>query len=69
MIIGVNPHQDKTQSCDSQQESPQPSEVTMYLDMGIALAAILGFFALGACIGYLANHDWTSSIQRFQEMI
>jgi hypothetical protein len=69
MIIGVNPEHEKTQSWDSRQQSPKPSEVTMYLEMGIALAAILCILALGACTGYLANHDWISSIQRFQEMI
>jgi hypothetical protein len=69
MIIGVNIELEKTRSCNSRQGSPKPSEVTVFLEMGIALAAILGILALGVCIGYWANHDWISSIQRFQEMI
>ncbi len=70
MIIGLDTAQRKMQSRDSQQESPKPPEMLIYLEMGIAIAAIIGSLALVACcIGYLANHDWTSSIQRFQKMI
>ena len=50
-------------------ESSKPSEMAMYIEMGMALAALVGLLALGACLGYLANHDWFSSIQRFKEMI
>jgi hypothetical protein len=69
MIIDLDSAERKKESRDPQQESPKPSEILMYLEMGIAIAAIMGLLALGASIACLANHDWTSSIQRFQEMI
>jgi hypothetical protein len=56
-------------SGDSQRESSKPSESAMYIEMGIALVAVCGLLATAACVWYAANHDWVSSIQRFQEMI
>jgi hypothetical protein len=69
MITGLNLDQGKTQSCNSLQESPKPSEIAMYVEMGIALVAVCSLLMMAAGVWYAANHDWVSSIQRFKEMI
>ncbi len=68
MAIGPNSEQGKTQGGDSQREPLQPSEIRIYIEMSIALAAAFGLLAMAAWVLYSA-HDWISSIQRFQEMI
>lgn len=64
-----NSEQDKTGSGDSQRESSKPSEISMYIEMGIALTAAFSSLAMAAWVWYLTNPDWISSIRRFQEMI
>jgi hypothetical protein len=68
MNLGLNSEQRKTVSGDSEHELPKPSEIAMYIETGIALAALFGLLAVGAWVLYSA-HDLISSIQRFQEMI
>jgi len=64
MTTGLNSEQGEAQS----RESPKPSEIIVYLEMGVALIAASGLFAMAAWVLYSA-HDWIASIQRFQEMI
>jgi hypothetical protein len=66
LALGLNSDQG-VKSGDTQ-ESPKPSEMRVYIEMGIAGAAALGLLAIAAWVLYSA-HDWMSSIQRFQEMI
>jgi hypothetical protein len=54
---------------DRQSGSPNPIELGMYIEMCIALAAVLGLLAIGAVIGYLMSTDWSSSIHRLQDML
>lgn len=58
-----------SQFATPQVESSKPSEMAMYFEMAIALAACVGLLAVPALVWYLANPDWISSIRRFQEMI
>lgn len=68
-IDHVKSEQRKTERSDSQRESPEPSEIAMYIDMGIALAAVFGLLAMGAWVWHLKNPDWISSIHRLQDML
>lgn len=45
------------------------TEMAMYLETAIALAASFALLAMAAWVWYLSNSDWFSSIRRFQEMI
>jgi hypothetical protein len=67
-IDHVTSERGEAASDDSRRESA-PSEIAMYIEMGIAFIAVFGVLAMAACVWYAANHDWVSSIQRFQEMI
>jgi hypothetical protein len=68
-IEHVDSERDETAGSDSHRESSKPSEIAMYIEMGIALVAVFSILAMAACVWYAASHDWASSIQRFQEMI
>ena len=68
-IDHVNSEQRKTERSDSQRESPEPSEMAMVIDMGIALAAVVGLLAMAAWVWNLANPDWSFSIHRLQDML
>jgi hypothetical protein len=67
LASGANSQQGQAESCDSP-ESPKPSEMRMYIEMGIGLVAASGLLVMAGWVCYSA-HDWISSIQRFQEMI
>ena len=65
----VNSERNKAESGDSQREAPKPSEIAMYIEMGIALAAALGLLGMGAWMCFLKTPDWIASIHRLQDML
>ena len=65
----VNSERNKAESGDSQRESLKPSEIAMYIEMGIAFAAVIGLLAMGAWICFLKTPDWIASISRLQDML
>jgi hypothetical protein len=70
MVIGhVISERGEPESGESRCESPKSSDLSMYLEMGIGLAAVAGLLAMGAWVWYLANSDALSSIRRLQEML
>ncbi len=68
-IDDLNTEQDKTERGDSQRESLKPSELAMYIELGVVLAAVFGLLAMGAWVWYLKNPGWISSIHRLQDML
>jgi hypothetical protein len=69
MAIGLISEQGKTQSVNPQRELPQPSEIAMLIEAGVAVTAFFALVAMAALLAYSANPDWISPIRRFHEMI
>jgi hypothetical protein len=68
-IDHVNSERRKTERSDSQRESPEPSEIAMYIEMATAFAAALGLLAMAAWVCFLKTPDWIVSIHRLQDML
>lgn len=69
MAIGyVNSEPGKLESGDGQSNRSKPSEIAMYIEIGVAVAAIISLLTMTAWVLY-SGSDWISSIHRFQEMI
>jgi hypothetical protein len=68
-IDNVDSEHGKERTSELPPESSKQSEIAMYVEMTVALAALVGVLVLAGWIWYLGNTDWIASIHRFQEMI
>ena len=68
-IDHVSSEQGETASSHAHRESPKPSEFAMYIELGMALTAVFGLWAMEAWVWYLKSPGWISSIHRLQDML